>query len=269
MNEDLKEIIARVKIILSENELLEDKTIDKEKLNDVLSKSKEKVKEFIDDFIYKGLRDKTPKNKMTTIINNFCNSLNELEATDCADYLRPLLLEKLDKDLNKSLLRLKLEHYQALIYSLLFILAIVGYKFYNHYDVSYPILSVNGINNAISICKKIDRHDSIVGSHVHTKGSGWGKRILSWPFKPSDEELEYYQNYIGTLHYVIVSLSEDSTICDVGHWQNLKDTDKLMKDIEKINENLEKEIKNLSKDALEEQVAPLIVQVIQKTFPCK
>lgn len=32
MNEELKEIIERVNIILSEKELLEDKTVDKEKL---------------------------------------------------------------------------------------------------------------------------------------------------------------------------------------------------------------------------------------------
>ena len=47
MDEGLKEIIERVNIILSEKELLEDKTLDKEKLDDVLSKSKEKVTDFI------------------------------------------------------------------------------------------------------------------------------------------------------------------------------------------------------------------------------
>ena len=43
MDEELKEIIERVNIILSEKELLKDKTLDKEKLNEVISKSKERI----------------------------------------------------------------------------------------------------------------------------------------------------------------------------------------------------------------------------------
>ena len=106
MDEGIKEIIERVNIILSEKELSEDKTLDKEKLNDVLSKSKEKVTDFVNDFIYKGLKDKTPKEEMINIINNFCEALKEIEATACANYLKPLLMNKLDKDFGKSILRL-------------------------------------------------------------------------------------------------------------------------------------------------------------------
>lgn len=98
MDEELKEIIERANIILSEKELLEDKTLDKEKLNEVISKSKEMVTDFVNDFIYKGLKDKTSKEEMINIINNFCDALNEIEATACADYLKPLLINKLDKD---------------------------------------------------------------------------------------------------------------------------------------------------------------------------
>lgn len=268
MDEELKEIIERVNIILSEKELLEDKTLDKEKLNEVISKSKERVTDFVNDFIYKGLKDKTSKEEMINIINNFCDALNEIEATACAVYLKPLLINKLDKDCGKSILRLKFERFQALIYSLVFILAIIGYKFYNNYDTTYPILSVNGLNNAISICKKIDRHDSILDAKTHAKGSSWGKVILSWPFNPSDKELEYYRNYIGVIHHVIVSLYEEGKVCNVDHWKHLKDTAKLMNDIGKINEYLEREINNISQNSTEEQVGPLIVQATQEIFPC-
>lgn len=268
MDEELKEIIERVNIILSEKELLENKTLDKEKLNDVLSKSKEKVTDFVNDFVYKGLKDKKSKEDMVNIINNFCEALKEIEATACSDYLKPLLLNKLEKDFGKSLLRLKFEHFQALIYSLIFIAAIIGYKFYNNYDTSYPILSVKGLNNAISICKKIDRHDSILGVKSHAKGSGWAKLIFSWPFKPSDEEMKYYTDYIADLRYVIVSLAEDNKICKVEHWNDVKDVDKVIKDINKINDYIKEEIKNVSLDASNEDIAIFLYMAAQKTFPC-
>ena len=265
MDEGLKEIIERVNIILSEKELLEDKTLDKEKLDDILSKSKEKVTDFVNDFIYKGLKDKTPKEDM---INNFCDALKEIEATACADYLKPLLINKLDKDFGKSLLRLKFEHFQALIYSLIFIVAIIGYKFYNNYDTTHPILSVKGLNNAISICKKIDRHDSILDAKTHAKGSGWGKLILSWPFKPSDEEMKYYTDYIADLRYVIVALTEDGKICKSEHWTDVKDVEKVVKDVNKINDFIAEEIKSVPLDASNEDVALLLYNAAQKTFPC-
>lgn len=268
MDEQLKEIIERVNIILSEKELLEDKTLDKEKLNDVLSKSKEKVTDFVNDFIYKGLKDKTPKEEMINIINNFCNALKEIEATSCADYLKPLLINKLNKDFGKSILRLKFEHFQVLIYSLIFIVAIIGYKFYNSYDTTYPILSVRGLNNAISISKKIDRHDSILGVKSHVKGSGWGKLILSWPFKPSDDEIKYYTDYIADLRYVIVALAEDNKICKSEHWTDVKDVDKVIKDVNKINDFIAEEIKSVPLDASNEDIFLLLYIATQKTFPC-
>ena len=268
MDEGLKEIIERVNIILSEKELLEDKTLDKEKLDDILSKSKEKVTDFVNDFIYKGLKDKTPKEDMINTINNFCDALKEIEATACADYLKPLLINKLDKDFGKSLLRLKFEHFQALIYSLIFIVAIIGYKFYNNYDTTHPILSVKGLNNAISICKKIDRHDSILDAKTHAKGSGWGKLILSWPFKPSDEEMKYYTDYIADLRYVIVALVEDGKICKSEHWTDVKDVEKVVKDVNKINDFIAEEIKSVPLDASNEDVALLLYNAAQKTFPC-
>lgn len=268
MDEGLKEIIERVNIILSEKELLEDKTLDKEKLDDILSKSKEKVTDFVNDFIYKGLKDKTPKEDMINTINNFCDALKEIEATACADYLKPLLINKLDKDFGKSLLRLKFEHFQALIYSLIFIVAIIGYKFYNNYDTTHPILSVKGLNNAISICKKIDRHDSILDAKTHAKGSGWGKLILSWPFKPSDEEMKYYTDYIADLSYVIVALTEDGKICKSEHWTDVKDVEKVVKDVNKINDFIAEEIKSVPLDASNEDVALLLYNAAQKTFPC-
>lgn len=270
MDEYIKSVIERVHILLSKDDLQKDSRIDAEKLYEIITESEDKVSEFVNYVIYDCIKHKMSKNNIIKFIDNIYNMLVDMNEEACAEYLKPLLLKKLEADIGKSLFRLKFERFQCIIYLLFFILIIVGYKFYNSYDTSSPILSVNGINNVISIGKKINRHDAIVNNKVRVKkGSGLGKLILSWPFSLSDEERKYYGEYIGILQHLVKTLSENRSICNADAWDTLNDDDKIFKDIKYINEYVENKIEENSDISSEKDIISVLIQAIKMNFSCQ
>lgn len=268
-------LCEKIDVVLNEKSLLENPEFNKEKMQEFIDKNKEDIENFVTEFVYDLLKIKKSKEDYLGSIDTLCEMVKESGSDDIAVYLRNKLVEKLDRDFNKSIFRRKIEKYKAVIFGFFILFCFVGTKLYYDVNTNYSLTSKMGIENAIKICDKIDWHDGIVSSDVHVKNSGWGKMILAWPFNLSEEEEQYFLEYFSLLKYFIVSMANDKKICNVGNWSSLSESlsddemDKIFKDVKKINEVMKKNISLLNSDDKEDIVYFTILLSLSEVFPCE
>ncbi len=277
-NDEMEEMIQlteRIDVILHQKQLREDPNLEQSKVEELIGQSCETVKQFVADFVYQVLQDRPDPEEADRRIAGYVQAVRQTGGNESAGYLEKALQERLKKESGKSAVRRRFERYVWLIVLLLFIVGLIGVKFYYKCDVSQPLLSRPGMENVIRLGQKIKYHDSLVSSKVHHRKEGLMKTILLWPLAISDQESEYYTQYIVLLSRIGYELKQGGHACEIGSWakpqdQNYNDEEvaRLLELAEAVNEKAAKKLRDLPVDIQPQDMISLMAEILVENFPC-
>ena len=273
--EEMIRLTERIDVILNQKQLREDPKLEQSKVGELIDQSCETVDRFVADFIYQVLQDRPTPEEADSRVAGYVEAVRQTGGNESAGYLEKALKEKLKKESGKSAARRRFEKYVWLVVLLLFVVGLIGVKFYYKCDVSHPLLSRPGMENLIRLGQKIKYHDSVVSSKVHHRKEGLMKTILLWPLSVSDRESGYYTQYIVLLSRLGYELKQGGHACEIGSWAKPQDQDYIEEEIarllelaEVVNEKAAKKLRDLPSDIEPQDMVSLIAEILVESFPC-
>ncbi len=273
--EEMIRLTERIDVILNQKQLREDPKLEQSKVGELIDQSCETVDRFVADFICQVLQDRPTPEEADRRVAGYVEAVRRTGGKESAGYLEKALKDKLKKESGKSAARRRFEKYMWLIVLLLFIVGLIGVKFYYKCDVSHPLLSRPGMENVIRLGQKIKYHDSVALSKIHRRKEGLMKTILLWPLGILDQESEYYTQYIVLLSRLGYELKQGGYACEIGGWAKPQDQDyndeeiaRLLELAEAVNEKAAEKLRDLPADVKPQDLISLIAEVLVESFPC-
>ena len=128
------------------------------------------------------------------------------------DIVKVRLARLAENQSRKSSVYRTLERYRWLILIVLVIVTVLAIRLYSQVDVSYPPETTTGVVQGGAALEKLARYDDTLGNGMNDVGLF--KRIVFWPVKPTQGEVEYALGFVSTTTEVFDALQKENLLCN-------------------------------------------------------